>query len=92
MLGGSYLISTFTKNATVRKTIDVALEETKKLRDNNVNEKEMEKAKNYNIGNFSRSLQAPENLTARLSTTLFYGLPENYLQTYIKNIKNVTLE
>ena len=92
LLGGSYLISTFTKNATVRKTIDITLLETKKLRENGVTEQELKKAKNYIAGNFARGLQAPENLTSQLSTTFFYDLPEDYLQTYVEKIKRVTLD
>jgi predicted Zn-dependent peptidase len=91
-LGGSYLIKTFTKNNSVRTTIDVALEETKQLRTNGISEKELKKAKSYIAGNFVRSLQAPENLVVYLSSSLFYGLPENYLQTYLKKIDIVTLD
>jgi zinc protease len=90
-LGGSYLISTSTKNVAAHKTIAIALDETKKLLIGGAGERDLEKAKNSIVGNFSRSLQAPENLTARLSTTFYYGLPEDYLQTYIKKVKNVTL-
>ena len=92
LLGGSYLIKTFTKNTSVRTTIDVALEETKKLRVRGISDEELKKAKNYISGNFTRSLQAPENLTYHLSSSLFYGMPDNYLQTYLKNIEKVTLD
>jgi len=91
-LAGSYTISTFTKNTSVRVTIDVALEEVKKLRDAGISAWELGKAKNYLTGDFARDLQAPENLAAQIGMMKFYGLSENYLQDYVPNLRKVTLD
>lgn len=42
---GTYLISTFTKNQTTRKTIDVALAEVKKFREKGASKEELEEPK-----------------------------------------------
>jgi zinc protease len=91
-LGGSYSISTFTKHATVRTTIDVALNEVKKIRESGITAWELGKAKNYLTGDFARGLQAPDNLTAQISGVVFYGLPESYLQAYVPRLRAVTLD
>jgi zinc protease len=89
--GGMYLVSTFTKNPTTRETIDVALEEVKKFREKGATKEELSKAQNYLAGSFARELQAPENLAANLSDVVFFGFPNNYLETYVEKLKAVTL-
>ncbi len=91
LAGGSYVISTFTKNATTREIIDAALEEVKKFRDSGPTEEELQKAQNYIAGGFSRSLQTPEALAAQISDVEFYRLPPDYLETYLEKLKAVTL-
>jgi len=90
--GGTYLISTFTKNPTTREIIDVALNEIKKFRDGGATQQELLKAQNYIAGGFSRSLQAPEALAAQISDVEFYQFPGDYLETYIQKVKAVTLD
>jgi zinc protease len=88
--GGTYLISTFTKNQTAREIIDVALNEVKKFRESGATQQELLKAQNYIAGGFSRGLQAPEALAAQISDVEFYQFPGDYLQTYIQKLKAVT--
>lgn len=92
LLGGTFTISTFTKNASLRTTIDVVLEEVKKLREHGVTIQELEKSKNYIAGSFARNLQAPENLASQLSTAIFYKLPPDYLPRYVDQIRSVSLD
>ncbi len=89
--GGTFTVSTFTKNRSLRTTIDVALAELKKIREHGVSAAELSKAQNYIAGSFARNLQAPENLAAQLSTMLFYHLPDDYLRGYVRRIHAVTL-
>jgi len=92
LAGGTYVISTFTKNPTTREIIDATLKEVKKFRDGGPTKEELQKAQNYIAGGFSRNLQTPEALAAQISEVEFYQLPRDYLQTYIENLKAVTLE
>ena len=71
---GIFGISTFTRNATLRKTIDATLGEVRKLRDEGPTEAEFDKAKRYLTGQFPLGLQAPDDLAEALLDVEFYGL------------------
>jgi len=90
LFGGKYQISTFTKNETLGKTIDVILEELKKFREKGATDEEVRKAQNYLSGSFARSLQTPEALAANITDIELYGFPKDYLETYIPRLKAVT--
>lgn len=90
--GGTYAISTFTKNETVGETVEVILEELRKYRHDGVSREEYGKARNYIRGSFARSLQAPEALAMRLTDTEIYGFEQDYLETYIERLQSVSLE
>ena len=89
--GGSYSIATFTKNETIGETMDVVLDELKEYRTKGATAEELKKAQNYIAGSFSRSLQSPEALAARLTDIELYGFPKDHLETYIQRLKGVTL-
>ncbi len=89
---GAYLISTFTKNKTTRKTIDVALQEVKKFREKGVTQEELQGAKNYLKGLFPMRLETPEALASQISDIEFYNLDPKFVDTYRQKIEAVTLE
>ena len=43
-------------------------------------------------GNFALGFETPSQIAAALTSVALYGLPENYLQTYIENIHHVSRE
>ncbi|MBU2445423.1 MAG: insulinase family protein [Bacteroidetes bacterium] len=88
--GGTYSISTFTKNSTVKEVFDVLFTELKKYREKGPTDKEILKSKNYLIGDFARDLQSPEMLTMYMADMIFYKRGENYLADWVNNIRNVT--
>jgi zinc protease len=92
LYGGTYSISTFTKNATVNEMIDAMLNEIKKYRANGATAEELKKGQNYVAGSFARGLQSPEALAARLTDIEIYGFPKNHLETYVQKLKAVTLD
>jgi len=89
---GAYLISTFTKNQTTRKIIDLALAEVKKFREKGVTQKELQGAKNYLKGLFPLRLETPEALASQISDIEFYNLDPKFVDTYIQKIGAVTLD
>jgi predicted Zn-dependent peptidase len=89
--GGTYMISTFTKNETVGEMMDGLLEELKLFRDRGATVEEWKKAQSYITGNFARGLQTPEALASRITDIEFYGLPHDYIEKYIQNVKSVSL-
>jgi zinc protease len=92
MYGGTYSISTFTKNATVTDMMDAVLNEIKKYRAKGATAEELKKGQNYIAGSFARSLQSPEVLATRLTDIEIYGFPKNHLETYIQRLRSVTLD
>jgi zinc protease len=91
LFGGTYAISTFTKNSTIVEAIDVVLNELTRFQEKGASMEECKKAQNYIAGSFARSLQAPEALAARITDIEFYGFPRDYVETYIQKVKAVTL-
>ena len=53
--------------------------------------KELKKVKGYMAGAFARSVQTPEELARQLAGIEFFGLPRDYLQTYIQKLNAVSL-
>jgi zinc protease len=89
---GLYGITTFTRNATLRKTIDATLVEARKLRETGPTEAELDKAKRYLTGQYPLGLQAPDDLAEALLDVEFYGLAPDYLQTFATRINAVTMD
>ncbi len=90
LFGGTYTISTFTKNETLGETVDVVLEEIRKYREKGATAAEVKKAQNYLSGGFARSLQAPEALASNITNVELYGFSGDYLDTYIEKLKAVS--
>ena len=87
--GGTYAISTFTKNETLGETVDVVLEEVRKFREKGASAEEVRKGQNYVAGEFARGLQSPEALAWNVTNVELYGYPGDYLDTYIEKLKAV---
>jgi len=90
--GGKFLISTFTKNETVGEVIKIILNELEKLHQSGVSEWEINKAKNYIIGELSRQLQSPEGFVNYLNQIVFYNKDLELLTNFSEKIKNTPKE
>src|SRR5262249_9375422 len=88
---GTFQISTFTRNETIRKTIDASLATEKKLLDEGPTEEELSKARSYLTGLYPLGLQAPDALATQVLNVEFFELDPLYLQTYQDKIGSVTM-
>jgi zinc protease len=88
---GTHWIQTFTKNETLRKTIDATLAEVRKLMDQGPTDEELAKAKSYLTGQFPLGLQAPDALAAQILDVEFYGLEAGYLESFTERVEAVTM-
>ena len=88
---GTFSINTFTRNETIRKTVDAVLATEKKLFDEGPSEEELTKARTYLTGQYPLGLQAPDALAAQVLNVEFFGLDPMYLQTYQDKISAVTM-
>lgn len=92
LAGGTFAISTFTKNETTGEIVDVILEELGKFHSDGATREEYDKARNYLVGIFARSLQSPEALAMRLTDIEIFGFAQDYLETYIERQRSIPLE
>ncbi len=89
---GLLRVSTFTKAPTTRETVDVALEELKRFREEGPTAEELQRSINFLSGSVARSLQAPGDVANSLTNAAFYHLPEDYVVRRIERIRAVTVQ
>lgn len=87
---GKFLISTFTKNQTVDEVIKIILNELKKLKTEGVSDWEINKAKNYMIGELSRNLQSPEGFINYFVQIIFYKKDLDLIKNFSNKIKSTS--
>jgi zinc protease len=88
--GGMFGVYTFTKNETLRETIDVALAEVGKIRTEEVGEEELTKSKRYLSGLFPFDLETNADLARWLTELAFYGLPDDFVENYRDEVGKVS--
>jgi zinc protease len=89
---GTFQITTFTKNETIRKTVDETMKVVGRLVAEGPTEEELAKSKRYLTGLYPLGLQAPDDMAAQLLTVEFYGLDPKYIETYSDRINAVTMD
>jgi len=95
-LSSDDLVGSFSAGASVRNEVtDSAvtefLYELKKIRDEEVEEKELNAAKASIIGSFARSLERPQTIANFAINTSRYNLPDDYYANYLKNVSATSL-
>lgn len=89
---GTFNVTTFTRNATLRRTIDETLRVIRTLIEEGPSMDELDKAKRYLTGQYPLGLQAPGSLARALLDIEFYGLDPATMQNYDAKVNAVTLE
>jgi zinc protease len=88
---GTFNISTFTRNETLRRCIDEALKVVRKLIDEGPSEEELAKAKRYLTGQYPLGLQAPDALAQHLLDIEFFGLDPHTIESFDEKVNAVTM-
>jgi len=88
---GTFGISTFIRNETLRKCIDETLKVVKALLEQGPSDEELAKAQRYLTGQFPLRLQAPDALASQLLDIDFYGLDPQFVENYTDRINAVTM-
>ena len=91
LLGGDFEVSTFTKIETTKALLDATTAVLQQAADKGLTAAEIQKAKSYLSGQFAIEAQSPESLAGQLANIAFYGLPADYLQTYLLRLRAVPL-
>ena len=90
-LRGPFVISTYTRNETTEKALDLTLEILKRLHEKGVTAAELTSAKNYLKGQFPPRLETTDQLAAQLAQLAFYGLDEREVNEYYARIDSMNL-
>ena len=89
---GAFRVSTFTRNDQLRACMDAVLAEVKKLVDEGPTGAELEKSKNYLVGQYPLGLQAPDDLAAEIANVQFHGLDPGFIDAYGGRMRAVTMD
>lgn len=87
-----FMIGSETKASSTARVIELMLSHMNRLRDELVTEEELNQAKQFIENSFVFKFTTSARIASRLATFRFYGLPMNYLETYLDNIRKVTRE
>ncbi len=90
-LAGPFLISTYTRNETTEKAIDMTLDVLKRLHEKGITEEELKSAKTYLKGQFPPRIETSDQLATLIAQLEFYGLDERDINTYYGKIDSMTL-
>lgn len=89
-LTGNFTAYTEVRNAVTDSAISQILFEMNRLRNEKVEDRELQKAKNYSTGSFAISLENPGTIANFAINTERYNLPKDYYATYLKRVAAVS--
>jgi len=88
-LAGSFYVSTFSRNAAVLETIQVALDQVRRMRGGELPGADLEKARSYLAGLYPLSIESPDDLAEEILNIDLYGLDPDYINQYQKRVRAV---
>jgi zinc protease len=88
--GGTFLVSTSTRVAEVRRVIDLLLVELERARREPPAGLELEEVRALAVGQFALGIETSDAVLGSLVNLNIYGLPEDSLDTYRSRIRSVT--
>jgi zinc protease len=91
-LKGAFEVETFTRNDSTAAAISAIIQQIKKIRADGVTDKELEDTKSFYSGYFPLQFETPGQIATEILNVELYGLGEDYLKNYRKNINAVTKE
>ncbi len=88
--GGLFEVEVQTKNESADTVIGVIYEQLKKVREEQITDRELEDAKAYLTGSFPRRLDTNRKIADFLAAVEFYDLGLDYVEKYPVFVKSVT--
>ncbi|QBF83290.1 insulinase family protein [Shewanella maritima] len=89
---GVFRISTFTKSATTKEAIDLALKTYARLWEKGIDQATLDSAKAYVKGQFPPKFETNGQLAALMSDQYLYGFGDEYINDFQKRVDGLTLE
>lgn len=90
-LPGPFVVSSFTRNETTQKALDLALEVVSRLHQQGLTQEALNSAKNYIKGQFPLTIETSDQLAALLGDLEFYGLDASEVDGLYSRIDSMTL-
>jgi zinc protease len=87
---GNFVADTFTRTETTVETTKVILDEIGKMASGEVTADELNVARDYLAGVFVIASETPGQIAGRVTNAAFYGLPDDYNQTYPAKVRAMT--
>ncbi|HEY5915690.1 MAG TPA: pitrilysin family protein [Verrucomicrobiae bacterium] len=88
---GSFSISSYTRNDTTARALDLTLEVLNRLHTKGITQDQLQSAKAYIKGQFGPTLETNDQLASTICDLEFYGLSPDYINNYFERIDAVTL-
>lgn len=88
---GAFVISSYTKNETTGKAIDMALDVLKELHEKGFTEAQLASAKTYIKGQFGPEVETSDQLAAMMADFEIYGLDAKEVDEYAARLDAVTM-
>jgi zinc protease len=86
---GAYVVSTFSRNATVVETLKRSIELMARMRSSGPGEADLDKGRNYVAGLYPLRIESSDALAAEILDVEFYGLGPDYISRYQDRIRAV---
>jgi zinc protease len=90
--GGSFSVSTASKNASVVETIKLALEQIRRLRGGDLPNEDLDKARSYLAGSYPLGIESPDSLAAEILNVELFGLDPGFINEYQGRVRAVTAD
>jgi zinc protease len=92
LYAGDFAADTFTRTEATVETTKVILDEIRKMSGGEVTANELNVARDYLSGVFVIATETPNQVAGRITNAAFYGLPDDYNQTYPAKVRAMTAE
>ncbi|GAB1403127.1 hypothetical protein MASR1M74_03050 [Lentimicrobium sp.] len=89
-LVGRFMATANVRNSVTDSSLVEIFHEMRRIRNEEVPEKELQLVKNYLSGNFALSLENPSTVAGFAISTARYNLPKDYYVNYLKNLAAVS--
>ena len=92
LYAGNFVADTFTRTETTVEATKLVLDEIGRMAGGEVTAEELNVARDYLAGVFVIGSETPDQIAGRVTNAAFYGLPDDYNQTYPAKVRAVTAE
>ncbi|MDB2386654.1 insulinase family protein [Shewanella sp.] len=89
---GTFRVSTFTKTATTKETIDLALKTYARLWDKGLDQETLDSAKAYVKGQFPPKYETNGQLANLMSDMYLYGFDDKFINEFQTKVDSLTLQ